>query len=135
MSREKLRQLGIELPLFPTTSVGSFPKPDYLMRARAAFARKKISRQELVEVERQATEFWIRKQEELGVDVLVDGRNTRLEDAGVVAKQLERIARGAGLDRAYLTPSCGLEYLPRDRAQLKLKLLATIQKTFLGSHR
>ena len=66
---------------------------------------------------------------------LVDGRNTRLEDASVVAKQLERIAQGAGLDRADLTPSCGLEYLPRDRAQLKLKLLATIRKTFLGSHR
>ena len=66
---------------------------------------------------------------------LVDGRNTRLEDASVVAKQLERIARGAGLDRAYLTPSCGLEYLPRDRALLKLKLLATIRKTFVGSHR
>jgi len=64
---------------------------------------------------------------------LVDGRNTRLEDASVVAKQLERIARGAGLDRAYLSPSCGLEYLPRDRAQLKLKLLAAIRKTFLGS--
>jgi len=66
---------------------------------------------------------------------LVDGRNTRLEDASVAAKQLERIARGAGLDHAYLTPSCGLEYLPRDRAQLKLKLLATIKKTFLGSSR
>ena len=66
---------------------------------------------------------------------LVDGRNTRLEDASVAAKQLERIARGAGLDRAYLTPSCGLEYLPRDRALLKLKLLATIRKTFVGSHR
>jgi len=27
MSRTKLRQLGIDLPVFPTTSVGSFPSP------------------------------------------------------------------------------------------------------------
>ncbi len=47
MSREKLRDLGIDLPLFPTTSVGSFPKPDYLMKARTEFARKKIDRAEL----------------------------------------------------------------------------------------
>ena len=64
---------------------------------------------------------------------LVDGRNTKLEDAGAVAKQLERIGRASGLARASLTPSCGLEYLPRDRAGLKLRHLATIKKTFLGS--
>ncbi len=65
---------------------------------------------------------------------LVDGRNTQLEDARRVAKQLERIL-GKTRQRAYLTPSSGLEYLPRDRAQLKLKHLATIRKTFLESGR
>jgi 5-methyltetrahydropteroyltriglutamate--homocysteine methyltransferase len=64
---------------------------------------------------------------------LVDGRNTRLEDPAGVARQIERVARGTGLDSTYLHPSCGLEYLPRDRAQLKLRQLATIKKTFLGS--
>ncbi|MGD0124579.1 MAG: hypothetical protein ABSF46_04415 [Terriglobia bacterium] len=64
---------------------------------------------------------------------LVDGRNTRLEDPAAVARQLEELARGAGLNRAYLSPSCGLEYLPRDRARQKLKQLAVIRNTFLGS--
>ena len=64
---------------------------------------------------------------------LVDGRNTRLEDDKTVAKALERILGRVQSDRAYLNPSCGLEYLPRDRAQLKLKHLTTIKKTFLGS--
>ncbi|HEV2493354.1 MAG TPA: hypothetical protein VG204_09835 [Terriglobia bacterium] len=64
---------------------------------------------------------------------LVDGRNTKLEDASVVAKELERIARASGLRQAYLTPSCGLEYLPRDRAQSKLRRLSTIKRTFSGS--
>jgi 5-methyltetrahydropteroyltriglutamate--homocysteine methyltransferase len=66
---------------------------------------------------------------------LVDGRNTRLEDPAATVRQLERLARGAGLNRAYLSPSCGLEYLPRDRARQKLKQLAVIRNTFLRSPR
>jgi 5-methyltetrahydropteroyltriglutamate--homocysteine methyltransferase len=64
---------------------------------------------------------------------LVDGRNTRLEDPVIVARKLERIAQGAKVSQAYLNPSCGLEYLPRDRAQWKLRHLTTIKRTFLGS--
>jgi 5-methyltetrahydropteroyltriglutamate--homocysteine methyltransferase len=64
---------------------------------------------------------------------LVDGRNTRLEDPAVTARQLEKLAHGAALSLAYLSPSCGLEYLPRDRAGQKLGHLAIIKKTFLGS--
>ena len=64
---------------------------------------------------------------------LVDGRNTRLEDPAVSARQLEKLAHGADLNCAYLSPSCGLEFLPRDRARQKLRHLAVIRKTFLGS--
>jgi 5-methyltetrahydropteroyltriglutamate--homocysteine methyltransferase len=64
---------------------------------------------------------------------LVDGRNTRLEDPAALARQLEKLAHGADLNRAYLSPSCGLEFLPRDRARQKLKHLAVIRNTFLGS--
>ncbi len=64
---------------------------------------------------------------------LVDGRNTRLEDPADISRQLDRMAPSLGSGRAYLNSSCGLEYLPRDRALLKLKHLATIRKTFLGS--
>jgi 5-methyltetrahydropteroyltriglutamate--homocysteine methyltransferase len=64
---------------------------------------------------------------------LVDGRNTRLEDPATLARQLEKLAHGADLNRAYLSPSCGLEFLPRDRARQKLRHLAAIRNTFLGS--
>jgi 5-methyltetrahydropteroyltriglutamate--homocysteine methyltransferase len=64
---------------------------------------------------------------------LVDGRNTRLEDASAVVRQLEKMAHGADLKRAYLSPSCGLEYLPRDRARQKIRHLSAIRNTFLGS--
>jgi len=100
MSRAKLHQLGIELPLLPTTSVGSFPKPDYLMKARADFAKKKITRSELEQAERRATEFWIRKQEELGVDVLVDGEMYRGDMVAYFAEHMQGFQQG-GLVRSY----------------------------------
>jgi 5-methyltetrahydropteroyltriglutamate--homocysteine methyltransferase len=100
MSREKLRELGINLPLFPTTSVGSFPKPDYLLKARGEFAKKQISRADLEKVERQATEFWIRQQEELGVDVLVDGEMYRGDMVAYFAEHLPGFEIG-GLVRSY----------------------------------
>jgi 5-methyltetrahydropteroyltriglutamate--homocysteine methyltransferase len=63
---------------------------------------------------------------------LVDGRNTRLEKVDEVARQIGEILPTIKSGGAYLTSSCGLEYLPRDRAQLKLKHLKTIKNTFLG---
>lgn len=100
MSRDKLRRLGIELPLFPTTSVGSFPKPDYLVKARNDYARKKISHEDLIQAERQAIEFWIRTQEELGVDVLVDGEMYRGDMVAYFAEHLRGFEQG-GLVRSY----------------------------------
>ncbi len=100
MSREKLESLGVHLPLFPTTSVGSFPKPDYLVRARADFSKGKITPQQLEALERQATQFWIEKQEELGVDVLVDGEQYRGDMVAYFAERMPGFIRG-GLVRSY----------------------------------
>lgn len=100
MSRSKLLELGIELPLLPTTSVGSFPKPSYLVKARTDFAQGKISVEELEQAEKRATEFWVRKQEELGVDVLVDGEMYRGDMVAFFADHLSGFEQG-GLVRSY----------------------------------
>ncbi len=100
MSREKLERLGLQLPLFPTTSVGSFPKPDYLVRARADFAKGKITAQQLHDLEHKATAFWIETQENLGVDVLVDGEMYRGDMVAYFAERLPGFTEG-GLVRAY----------------------------------
>ena len=100
MSRAKLQRLGIDLPLFPITSVGSFPKPDFLLKARADFANKRIRRGALEKAERQATKFWIRKQEELGVDVLVDGEMYRSDMVAYFSEYLKGFEQG-GLVRSY----------------------------------
>ncbi len=54
---------------------------------------------------------------------VVDARNTRLESADYIADQVRRISDVVPADRLYLNPSCGLEYLPRETAQAKLKRL------------
>ena len=100
MSREKLQALGLDLPLFPTTSVGSFPKPDYLTKARAEFNKGKMSQEELLELERKATAFWIEKQEELGIDVLVDGEQYRGDMVAYFAERMPGFTEGV-LVRSY----------------------------------
>ena len=63
---------------------------------------------------------------------LSDGRNTRLEDQTALLHQLEAMLRRVTPGHAYLTTSCGLEYLPRDRARLKLRQLTSLKRSFLG---
>ena len=60
-----------------TTAVGSYAKPDYLAKARSEFSAGKIDRAELDKLEKQATEYWIRAQEKVGLDVLVHGEMER----------------------------------------------------------
>ncbi|MGH9713718.1 MAG: hypothetical protein ACRD5M_10525 [Candidatus Acidiferrales bacterium] len=63
---------------------------------------------------------------------LVDARNTRLEDPDVLAWQIERLLSKIDGGRAYLGPSAGLEYLPRDRAFAKLELLGKVRESLMG---
>ena len=83
-----------------TTSVGSFPKPDYLVRARAKAARGEIDAAELRRLEHQATEHWIRIQEELGIDILVDGEMYRGDMVTYFSEHMQGFAI-SGLVRSY----------------------------------
>jgi 5-methyltetrahydropteroyltriglutamate--homocysteine methyltransferase len=59
---------------------------------------------------------------------VVDGRDPRLEDPGVIARHIETMLKRYVLDTVHLMPSCGLEQLPRARARAKLELLATVRR-------
>ncbi|MBI2983544.1 MAG: methionine synthase, partial [Chloroflexi bacterium] len=83
-----------------TTTVGSFGKPEYLQKARNQHARGKLSRDELTKLERQATEEWIRRQEEVGLDILVDGEMYRGDMVAYFAALLEGYREG-GMVRSY----------------------------------
>ncbi|MBI4199202.1 MAG: methionine synthase [Chloroflexi bacterium] len=83
-----------------TTAVGSYPKPDYLVQARAKAARGELGQEELHRLERKATEHWIRLQEELGLDVLVHGEMERGDMVAHFAELMGSMKMG-GLVRSY----------------------------------
>jgi 5-methyltetrahydropteroyltriglutamate--homocysteine methyltransferase len=100
MSRNLLQELGLEFSLLPTTSVGSFPKPDYLTKARTDFKRGRISDIDLAALEERATKEWIDFQEEIGIDVLVDGEMYRGDMVAYFAENIPGFDPG-GLVRSY----------------------------------
>lgn len=59
---------------------------------------------------------------------VLDGRNTKLEVEEELVAQLEDLALSIGADRLWASPSCGLEYLPREKANAKLHHLVAIAK-------
>ena len=88
MDRNKLRNLGLNLPLLPTTTVGSFPKPPALMHLRAEFAKGKITADALKKEEEKATAFWMETQDKLGIDVVVDGEQYRGDMVAYFAEKM-----------------------------------------------
>ena len=83
-----------------TTAVGSYPKPDYITRARTQFARGELAQEELEELEKKATAHWIQVQEELGMDVLVDGEMYRGDMVAYFGDNMEGFT-SSGLVRSY----------------------------------
>ena len=83
-----------------TTAVGSYPKPDYLTSARNQVSRGRMDPTELSELERKATAHWIEVQEELGLDILVDGEMYRGDMVTYFSENLEGFEI-SGLVRSY----------------------------------
>lgn len=100
---EKLKKRGLKLPLLPTTTVGSFPKPPYLLDARRKFRRGFLrDTNQLRKLEEQATCEWISIQEEIGLDVFVDGEMYRGDMVAYFAKRLNGFnGTRSGLVRSY----------------------------------
>ena len=82
------------------TTVGSFPKPGYLQTARNGHAAGKLPLAELEELERKATREVIALQEELGLDILVDGEMARGDMVAFFGENVAGMKVG-GLVRSY----------------------------------
>jgi 5-methyltetrahydropteroyltriglutamate--homocysteine methyltransferase len=83
--RKQKQQKALHLPLFPTTTIGSFPQTAEVRRARAGLKKGEISATEYDTFIRKAIEESIRLQEEIEMDVLVHGefeRNDMVEYFG-----------------------------------------------------
>jgi 5-methyltetrahydropteroyltriglutamate--homocysteine methyltransferase len=83
-----------------TTTVGSFPKPGYLTRARYEFTSGKLQENEFHRLEKRATEECIRLQEKIGLDILVTGEMERGDMVAYFAEKMEDF-EVSGLVRSY----------------------------------
>ena len=90
----------IDGPGLWTTSVGSLPKPPYLNAGRAARNRGEISDTELAELERRATAEWVRFQDSIDTDLVVDGEMYRGDMVAHFAQAFDGMEIG-GLVRSY----------------------------------
>ncbi|MEC7888935.1 MAG: 5-methyltetrahydropteroyltriglutamate--homocysteine S-methyltransferase [Pseudomonadota bacterium] len=75
--RVKTQSEVLNLPLFPTTTIGSFPQTGAVRKARAEYNRGVLDGKSYDAFLRQETERAIRWQEEAGLDMLVHGEFER----------------------------------------------------------
>ena len=76
------------LPLFPTTSIGSFPQTQAIRQARAAHKRGQLGHLAYLEAMRAEIRQVVAAQEELGIDVLVHGEAERNDMVEYFGEQL-----------------------------------------------
>jgi 5-methyltetrahydropteroyltriglutamate--homocysteine methyltransferase len=84
-ARQKIQQENFKLPLFPTTTIGSFPQTDEIRQLRAKLKKGDLTQEQYDAEIEKATIAAIRWQEEIGIDVLVHGefeRNDMVEYFG-----------------------------------------------------
>lgn len=75
--RQKLQKKVLEIPDFPTTTIGSFPQTKDVKSTRAAYKKGDISKEEYVEFNKRKIAECVTWQEEIGLDVLVHGEYER----------------------------------------------------------
>lgn len=83
--REVIQKKELGLPLFPTTTIGSFPQTQEIRSMRARRRHGEISQQRYEEFLRDQIAEVVRRQDEVGLDVLVHGefeRNDMVEYFG-----------------------------------------------------
>jgi 5-methyltetrahydropteroyltriglutamate--homocysteine methyltransferase len=87
-----LQQQRLNLPLLPTTTIGSFPQTDELRRLRAALRRKECSAADYERALDREVARVIAVQERLGLDVLVHGEPERTDMVEYFAQYLDGFA-------------------------------------------
>ncbi|WP_256005852.1 5-methyltetrahydropteroyltriglutamate--homocysteine S-methyltransferase [Pedobacter deserti] len=87
--RQQLHRERFRLPLFPTTTIGSFPQTDDIRQLRARFKKGELTSRQYEEQIEQATIQAIRWQEEIGFDVLVHGEFERNDMVEYFGEQLD----------------------------------------------
>ncbi|WAJ39193.1 5-methyltetrahydropteroyltriglutamate--homocysteine S-methyltransferase [Pseudomonas sp. GOM7] len=82
----------LQLPVLPTTSIGSFPQTSAIRLARQAFRQGKLSQADYTEAMHAEIRHAVQVQERLGLDVLVHGEAERNDMVEYFAEQLDGYA-------------------------------------------
>lgn len=90
--RKEKQRKELNLPLFPTTTIGSFPQTSEVRLWRSKFKKGEITQQEYTTLLKEETEKAIRIQEEIGIDVLVHGEFERNDMVEYFGEQLDGFA-------------------------------------------
>jgi 5-methyltetrahydropteroyltriglutamate--homocysteine methyltransferase len=89
-SFRKIKQReALHLPMFPTTTIGSFPQTTEVRSWRAKFKKGKLTQQQYDDLIAKETAEAIRWQEETGIDVLVHGEFERNDMVEYFGEQLD----------------------------------------------
>ncbi|KAL5547208.1 hypothetical protein UlMin_006895 [Ulmus minor] len=91
-ARLDAQQKKLNLPILPTTTIGSFPQTIELRRVRREFKAKKISEEEYVKAITEEINKVVKLQEELDIDVLVHGEPERNDMVEYFGEQLSGFA-------------------------------------------
>ncbi len=87
--RRGAQQARFRLPLFPTTTIGSFPQTPEVRHARASLVKGRMSAEDYERQVEQWIDEAVRWQEEIGIDLLVHGEFERNDMVKYFGEQLE----------------------------------------------
>jgi 5-methyltetrahydropteroyltriglutamate--homocysteine methyltransferase len=90
--RKKKQAESLHLPLFTTTTIGSFPQTSEVRSWRSKLKKRLITPLEYEEFIKKEIEKAIRFQEKIGIDVLVHGEFERNDMVEYFGEQLEGVA-------------------------------------------
>ena len=91
-NRLAAQEAALDLPLLPTTTIGSFPQTADIRRTRAQLARHILSEAEYVGLMRSEIKRVVELQEEIGLDVIVHGEPERNDMVQYFAENLDGFA-------------------------------------------
>ncbi|MBP1989712.1 5-methyltetrahydropteroyltriglutamate--homocysteine S-methyltransferase [Paenibacillus eucommiae] len=77
--RNVAQQKKWQLPIFPTTTIGSFPQSAEVRKARQLWRKGEWNTEQYAAFIREQIDIWIKLQEEIGLDVLVHGEFERTD--------------------------------------------------------
>ena len=90
--RQAMQRARFQLPDFPTTTIGSFPQTTAIRAARARFKRGELAAADYERQMRAEIAHAVRRQEALGLDVLVHGEAERNDMVEYFGEQLDGFA-------------------------------------------